>query len=272
MSTLETSGARRIESLRNEWVRELREGFRQGDLTRQEHLSIEGEHLLEEARRSGLRIHAIFLREESRAHFPPIEGVRTFMLSRGAFDSAIPTVNSRGIAALIDPPRHAPPKFHLRESRTPLVVIAGGLQDPGNLGTLIRSAEAFGADGMILLPSTVSRWNQKVLRASSGSAFRLPTWPMSPDEAFAILRSNSIRILAAVSRGGDALGKIEKNLTGPIALLLGNEGAGLRPEWLRQVDAGVTIALPGSVESLNAAVAGSILLYEAARQRTEARQ
>ena len=146
---------------------------------------------------------------------------------------------------------------------TPLVVIAAGLQDPGNLGTLVRSAEAFGATGMILLPGTVSLWNGKTLRASSGSAFRLPVIAMAAEEAFAALRAHGVRLLAAVARDGEA----EADLRGPSALLLGNEAAGLPGEWIAAADARVTIPCPGPVESLNAAVAGSVLLYDAMRQR-----
>jgi TrmH family RNA methyltransferase len=143
-------------------------------------------------------------------------------------------------------------------------VIAAGLQDPGNLGTLVRSAEAFGATGMILLPGTVSLWNPKTLRASSGSAFRLPVVTLSAEDAFATLRAHGVRIFAAVARGGDS----KADLRSPSALLVGNEGSGLPGALIAQADGGVTIPLPGAVESLNAAIAGSVLLYEAMRQRT----
>jgi TrmH family RNA methyltransferase len=137
------------------------------------------------------------------------------------------------------------------------------LQDPGNLGTLVRSAEAFGATGMILLPGTVSLWNAKTLRASSGSAFRLPVMVMPADDAFSALREAGVQIFAAVARDGAG----EVDLRGPSALLLGNEGAGLPGAWIARADALVTIPCPGAVESLNAAVAGSVLLYDAMRQR-----
>jgi RNA methyltransferase, TrmH family len=141
------------------------------------------------------------------------------------------------------------------------------LQDPGNLGTLARSAEAFGATGMMLLPGTVSLWNAKAMRASSGSVFRLPAVLLTPDAAFAALRAQGVRIVAAVARDGDS----EADLRGPSALLVGNEGAGLPDAWVAQADARITIPLPGAVESLNAAIAGSVLLYEAMRQRLQAR-
>ena len=179
------------------------------------------------------------------------------------------TEHPQGVAALVEAPQFTLQAMYQNSpGRIPLVVIAAGLQDPGNLGTLIRSAEAFGATGMILLPGTVSLWNAKTLRASSGSAFRLPVVALTADDAFATLRARGIRIFAAVARDGDS----EADLRGPSALLVGNEGSGLPDAWIEKADARVTIPLPGAVESLNAAIAGSVLLYDAMRQRVTARK
>ena len=173
------------------------------------------------------------------------------------------TESPQGIAALV-----MPKAFSLDDAlsgESPLVVIAAGLQDPGNLGTLIRSAEAFGASGVIALPGTVSQWNAKAMRASSGSVFRLPVVAAGEDEVFSRLRSLGVRVFAAVAERG--VSAIESRLSGPVALVIGNEGRGLSPELLVRADARITIPCPGPVESLNAAIAGSILLYEASRQR-----
>jgi TrmH family RNA methyltransferase len=143
------------------------------------------------------------------------------------------------------------------------VVIAAGLQDPGNLGTLVRSAEAFGATGMILLPGTVSLWNAKTLRASSGSAFRLPVVSLPPTMPLPLCARRACRY----SRPWRGMAPANADLRGPSALLVGNEGAGLPDAWIARADARVTIPCPGAVESLNAAVAGSVLLYDAMRQR-----
>jgi TrmH family RNA methyltransferase len=183
------------------------------------------------------------------------------------FLSATMTERPQGIAALVEAPQFTLQAIFPDEVRPhPLVVIAAGLQDPGNLGTLVRSAEAFGATGMILLPGTVSLWNAKTLRASSGSAFRLPVVALPPGEALNALRTRGVRIIAAVARGGDS----EADLHGPSALLVGNEGSGLPEDWIAQADTRVTIPFTGAVESLNAAIAGSVLLYEAMRQRRKA--
>jgi RNA methyltransferase, TrmH family len=148
-----------------------------------------------------------------------------------------------------------------------LILIAAGLQDPGNLGTLVRSAEAFGASGVLTTAGTVSAWNQKALRASVGSVFRVPVVAVTAEE-IAELKGRGIRLIAAV--GVDDSGVVaaqEMDFTSACALMVGNEGSGLGAEWMDMCDAQVTIPCPGPVESLNAAVAGSLLLYEASRQR-----
>jgi RNA methyltransferase, TrmH family len=149
-----------------------------------------------------------------------------------------------------------------------LILIAVGLQDPGNLGTLVRSAEAFGAAGVLATPGTVSAWNQKALRASVGSVFRVPVVAVAASELEG-LKGRGVRLIGAV--GADDSGVVaarETDFTVGCAVMIGNEGSGLGTEWLEMCDARVTIPCPGPVESLNAAVAGSLLLYEASRQRT----
>jgi TrmH family RNA methyltransferase len=151
-----------------------------------------------------------------------------------------------------------------------LLLVAAGLQDPGNLGTLIRSAEAFGATAVLTTAGTVSEWNQKVLRASAGSVFRVPVVQVAAEQLIA-LKSQGLRLLAAVAPDSEFDSGSESaanaDLTSACALMIGNEGAGLGEEWLALADVRITIPTPGRVESLNAAVAGSLLLYEASRQR-----
>ncbi len=146
-----------------------------------------------------------------------------------------------------------------------LILVLAGLQDPGNLGTILRSAEAFGAGGIVSLPGTVSAWNPKAVRASAGSVFRLPVIPASAEACFARLREAELRIWTTDVRAAKPADLID--LTTPVALVFGNEGAGVPPKLAAMADGAVTIPCPGPVESLNAAVAASVLLYEAARQR-----
>lgn len=264
------SGARSIESRQNARVKELRAGLRRGGVTGSGLLAIEGEQLLGEAVRSGLRVHSIFVSRGSQGLQDAglAESAELLLLPEEIFRSACATEHPQGVAALIEPPRFSlDAAFQPRAPfPSPLLVVAAGLQDPGNMGTLVRSAEAFGASGMFLLPGTVSLWNAKALRAAAGSAFRLPVLSLTPQEVLDSLRTREVRLLAATPRGGAS----PTDLDLPVALLLGNEGAGLSPWWLEQADEKITIPSPGAAESLNAAVAGAVLLYEAARQRREA--
>jgi len=237
--------------------------------TAHNHIAVEGLHLVQEAIKSGLNLDTVFLQEghEGLLQQFPSGSAEVLILTEDVFLSATMTEHPQGVAALVGAPQFTvQTMFPTAPGPAPLVVIAAGLQDPGNLGTLVRSAEAFGATGMILLPGTVSLWNAKTLRASSGSAFRLPVLALTANAAFTTLRDQGVRIFAAVARDGNS----EADLRGPSALLVGNEGSGLPEAWIAQADARVTIPFTGAVESLNAAVAGSVLLYDAMRQRRKA--
>jgi RNA methyltransferase, TrmH family len=259
--------SRIVQSRQNSRVKELRASLSSGARSESGRVGIEGEHLLLEAVRSGVEIATVFFRSREEALLDRIgldARVDRVELAAEIFASAVTTESPQGIAALV-----VPRVFSLDDAlvgESPLVVIAAGLQDPGNLGALIRSAEAFGASGVITLPGTVSQWNAKAMRASSGSVFRLPVMAATEDEVFSRLRFLRIRVLAAVVEQGVTAG--ESELVGPVALLIGNEGRGLSPELLARADGRITIPYPGPVESLNAAIAGSVLLYEASRQRS----
>ena len=260
MNSVAERGPRRVESRQNSRIKELRAALVRG--ARTPHIAVEGLHLIEEATKSSLKLHTVFIRKGNEDLLEHLElgDAEVLIVSEDVFLSATATEHPQGIAALLEAPQFT---LQAMLHGTPLVVIAAGLQDPGNLGTLVRSAEAFGATGMILLPGTVSLSNPKTLRASSGSAFRLPVIAMPADDAFAALREAGVQIVAAVAREGG-----QPDLRRPVALLIGNEGAGLPEAWIAAADDRVTIPCPGAVESLNAAVAGSILLYDAMRQRS----
>jgi TrmH family RNA methyltransferase len=232
-------------------------------------VAIEGDHLLEEALRSGMVLKTVFVSE--RRAVPEIvpRGVEVTRLTEEVFGSVVETRSPQGLAALMVPPvrqlEDVVGSVSFREAGLILVVV--GLQDPGNLGTLVRSAEAFGAAGVLATPGTVSAWNQKALRASVGSVFRVPVVGVTASDLEG-LKARGVRLMAAV--GADDAGVVaarDVDFTSACAVMIGNEGSGLGAEWLAMSDARVTIPCPGPVESLNAAVAGSLLLYEASRQR-----
>jgi TrmH family RNA methyltransferase len=256
-----------IRSRTNARVKQLRAAFSGQERLSEGLLAIEGEHLLEEAVRSGIVVRTLFLTERQKvpAGVGDAEVVR---LSSDVFASAVETRTPQGIAALV-----ALPAFRLTDivmrQESALIVIAAGLQDPGNMGTIVRSAEAFGASGVITTPGTVSVWNQKALRASVGSVFRMPVVTATREEIRKLAKESGIRLLAAVGANGDGVLRAQDvSLSEPTAFLIGNEGAGLAREWMELATGRITIPCPGPVESLNAAVAASLLLYEASRQRS----
>ena len=152
------------------------------------------------------------------------------------------------------------------QSTTPLLVILEDLQDPGNAGTILRTADAAGANGIICTEKTVDFYNAKVVRASMGSVFHLPFHVAENlSETLIWLRNQGIQILAA-HLDGDAP-YFQQDLTGPCAILIGNEGAGLSKGAASLSDMLVKIPQPGRAESLNAAVAAAILVYDVIRQR-----
>lgn len=261
-----TATASVVSSRANGRVKQLRAAFAGQARLSGGMMAIEGDHLLAEALRSGMVLKMVFVSE--RREVPKIvpHGVEVLRLTDEVFASAVETRSPKGVAALIVPPVAVMDDV-LRG--TPLVLIAAGLQDPGNLGTLVRSAEAFGATGVVVTPGTVSAWNQKALRASVGSVFRMPVVAATAEEIEG-LKSRGVRLLATVGFDDvETVAAQEMDFSTACALMIGNEGAGLAADWMEMADARVTIPCPGPVESLNAAIAGSLLLYEASRQRSE---
>ena len=260
---------RRIEGRHNPLVKLLRHAFAGADCTSDGDCAVEGLRIVEEAIRSGLRFRAVFFRESEQdlaeRLLPQIGAhVETLLLPNRIFDNAVPSETPQGVAALVHLKEFSLEEIMERLQVGPLVVVAG-LQDPGNLGTILRSAEAFGGAGVVLGEGTVSPFNAKVVRASAGSIFRVPVIRGKLDAVSSQLRAREIRLVATSSHKGTPLG--EARLTGPLAMFIGNEGSGLPRDLMTRMDEVVVIPHAPQVESLNAGVATSILLYEAARQR-----
>ena len=268
-----------ITSRANPRVKQLRAAFAGSERLADGLVAIEGENLIREALRSGIALRVVFLSERPPAPAWLPRGVETLRLADAIFAAVVDTQSPQGIAALIEPPRWSLDSAlaaHARAANSdmPLLLIAAGLRDPGNLGTLIRSAEAFAVTAVLITPGTVSPWNQKALRASAGSVFRAPVVVVTHDD-LAALKKRGIRLLAAVAPESRVKSNMKSapmtTLTQPCALMIGNEGAGLVPDLLALADERIAIPTPGPVESLNAAVAGSLLLYEASLQRQKPR-
>lgn len=260
---------RRVEGRHNALVKELRSAFTRADLTEAGECAVEGVRMVEEAIRSGLRFHAVFFSESAEARaeqlLPQIGAhVETVVLPDKLFANAVPGETPQGVAALVRLPPGSLKNVLARVQTVPVVATAG-LQDPGNLGTILRSAEAFGAAAALIGEGTVSPYNSKVVRASAGSIFRLPVIRVQLADMLGQFAEQGVRRIATSSHKGTPLP--EANLEGPIAVLVGGEGAGVPRDLMARVDEIVAIPHAPQVESLNAGVAASIVLYEIARQR-----
>ena len=263
------SRLQRISGRHNPRLKELRQAFRRGELTAAGECAIEGVKLVEEAIRASQRLTGLFFSESARplaAKLLPQIGakVEILVLPDTLFNATVPSDSPQGIAALVKV-RPSSAAQLLERAATGPIVVAAGLQDPGNVGTILRSAEAFGAAGAFFTEGTVSPYNPKVLRGSAGSIFRLPVVQINSAELIPLLRERGVRLLATSSHKGIPLPEVAWSL--PLAIFIGNEGAGLSREILHQMDETIVIPQSTEVESLNAGVAASIVLYEAARQR-----
>lgn len=247
----------------NPRLAEIRRALDRGVLTSDGCLVVEGPKLIDEAHQSGLALVALFLREDA----PAIDvdaSTPVYRLDPAAFRKIQSTESSQGAVALV-----RPRQFSIEDLATkpggPIVLLAR-LQDPGNAGTILRMAEAFGCSGCIGLKGTASAHNPKTVRASAGSVFRIPhVWDVDLADAVASLRRNNIALVGAAPRAPRTIP--EWDWRRPSAVMIGNEARGLNAEETEACDALLRIPHHPSVQSLNSAAAAAIILYEAFRQR-----
>ncbi len=257
-----------IQSAANPLIKDVRRAILRGALTSDGSCVAETFHLLEEALRSDCTVGVVLAAESVQstveAHVRRLAGVKVAVVADGLFRQVAGTESSQGVIALVRPPVWSLEQLFRGLS---LVVVLDGLQDPGNAGTIARAAEAFGATGLLFLKGTVSPFNAKTLRASAGSLFRVPfVHGVDGPLARAALKQHKLDIWAGVPPGPGVKSLAQADLARKCALIIGNEARGVGPE-LRS--AAMDLAIPTvGVESLNAAVAAAILLYEARRQRT----
>ncbi|OFV93647.1 MAG: hypothetical protein A3G76_06085 [Acidobacteria bacterium RIFCSPLOWO2_12_FULL_65_11] len=239
-------------------------------------LLLDGVHLVLEAMAAGLPIRqAVFLadaadRPELQTLSARLQQLHVATVTAGApvMHALSPVRSSSPVVAVADRPRGE--AGHVYRD-TPLAIVAVDVQDPGNLGAIVRVAEAGGATGVVATGASADPFGWKALRGSMGSALRLPI-VSSPDGIAAIgeARRHFCRVIATVPRRGRSL--FEVDLTGPVAVLIGGEGQGLTPSLVEAADERVTIPMQPPVESLNAAVTAALVVYEARRQRQKPRQ
>jgi TrmH family RNA methyltransferase len=241
---------------------ELRKALPQGTLTADGLLPIEGPILLEEAHRSGVEVVDVFIR--GGRTLPPIVSGQLHELTPEVFKSIQTTEHSQGVIATVRPRR-----FTIAELLQPepaLVVVPCRIQDPGNAGTIVRIAEAFGATGCAALRGTVSFYNSKAVRATAGSLFRLPhIGGIDLEKLVDTLKGAGVGIVGTAP--GSKQDIENWNWHNPTAVFIGNEGSGLNTRELSYCDAVLRIPHNPNVESLNSAIASAVILYQASQQR-----
>ena len=262
-----------ITSAANPLLKDVRRAVVRGGLTAQGWCVAEGFHLVDEALSSGRPVHAILAAEaaaESAEFYARrAAGSKFTLLPDSLFRGLASTETSQGIIALVEPPHWALDDLF---RGNPLVPVLDNIQDPGNAGTIVRAAEAFGASGAVFVKGSASPFNPKTLRASAGSIFRLPfAHSIEAADTVEALSRHGIDAYAATPPrpGAPARKASEADMTRPCALVIGSEARGVGIQFQEACES-VSIPTAG-VESLNAAIAAAILLYEAQRQRTAAR-
>lgn len=194
-----------------------------------------------------------------------LEGISWELVADKVFRQMSDTQTPQGILTLLKMPSYSLEEV-LGKKADPLLILLEDLQDPGNVGTILRTAEGAGADGILMTAGTADLFNPKVIRSTMGSIYRMPFYRMEdPGDVLRILKERGIRSYAAHLDGENAYDR-EDYRSGSV-FLIGNEGNGLSEQMTRQADCLIRIPMAGCVESLNAAMAAGILMYEAFRQR-----
>lgn len=258
-----------ISSRHNPLVKRFRDLARAG--AGDETVLLDGQHLVEEAIATELPIEvAAFAQKYATGRLVTLAakarraGARTIAVTDEVLAALSPVQHPSGVVAIARRPAASVEQVFARAPQ--LVVLMSDVQDPGNVGAIIRAAEACGASGIVAGHGTADPFSWKALRGAMGSTFRLPVATQPLGDAIAVARKIGVRILAAVPRGGTPLPQCD--LRSPAAVLLGGEGGGLPARLLERADHRLTIPMRPPVESLNVAIAAALIVYEASRQRS----
>ncbi len=258
-----------IASLQNPLVKEIRKLHRAKGRREQNLFLLEGTHLVETACQVNCSLVSLCCTADWQTRYPQVweiasqQAQRTELVTPVVLQSMATTQHPDGVIATAVRTRLQ----QLTNKPLKLGLVLEGLQDPGNLGTIIRTAAAVEADGIWLSENSVDIDNPKVLRSSAGAWFRIPLLVSENlPEVVKSQQAQEVQIIATLSSAKQTFWQLD--LTQPTLILLGNEGAGLSDALVRRADATVSIPISQGVESLNVAIAAALLLYEAKRQQS----
>jgi len=270
------SGMEKITSLQNERVKRIIKLQRKASARREEGLTvIEGAREVSRAMENGWQPVELWLCPafaKASAGVPELgndklqtaaTGYESFECSRAVFEKISYREGPDGVLAV--GPLVGKTLAELKLPKNPLILVAEGLEKPGNLGALLRTADGAGADAVIVCDAVTDLNNPNVIRASIGTLFYLPVAEATAEETLAFLKGKGVKILSAVP-DADAV-YTDVDLTGPVAIVVGAEDKGLSNVWKTGADLNVNIPMLGKNDSLNVSVSAAVLLYEAVRQR-----
>ncbi len=224
---------------------------------------VEGYDEIQLARAAGHTPQTILFGPELASRSLTDSSVETLTVSRAVFQKISYRENPDGWMAIFPIPQTSLNDLTLRAN--PLVVVAESIEKPGNLGAILRTADAAGVDALLVCDARVDVWNPNVVRASRGAAFSVPIVACANDEALKWLKGGAMRVAAASPSANENYSDVD--LKSPVAVVVGTEDEGLSNFWMANADVKVKIPMMGKVNSLNVSVSTALILYEAVRQR-----
>lgn len=226
---------------------------------------VEGRQELEHSLAAGYEVDTVFCCEELLAGsaVPTPAGARMVGVSRAVYERMAYRGSTEGVVAEVR--QRTLSLSDLRLSAAPFIVVLESVEKPGNLGAVLRSADAAGADAVIVCDPLCDLYNPNMIRASVGAAFSVPTVACTSEQCIAFLKTEKVQILTAQLQ--DSHFYYDTDMRRATAIVMGTEHAGLTDQWRRAADAHIRIPMLGRVDSLNVSVSAAILMYEAVRQR-----
>ena len=253
-----------ITSVQNARVKHVVALQQKSSLRREEGLFVvEGQREIEHCIACGYEITELFVCPSRLDHLESLDRLDRLEVSPQVYEKMAYRGSTEGMIAVARCKAHRLESLHLMEN--PLVVVIERVEKPGNLGAILRTAEAAGVDAVIVCDPLTDLYNPNLIRASIGGVFSVPTAVCTSEECIAFLKANGIKILTAQLQ--DSYEYYNYDMTCATAIVMGTESTGLTNQWREAADAHIRIPMLGRLDSLNVSVSAAILMYEAVRQR-----
>lgn len=260
-----------ITSLQNERIKHLLLLQQKSAVRRQEGLFVvEGQRELLHCINAGYEVQTIFADCEKCGDALkniPTDGIEVVEVSSRVYEKIAYRGSTEGMVAIVKTRQHTLKDLENRMGENPLYIVLESVEKPGNMGAILRSADAAGVDGVIICDPLTDLYNPNLVRASIGAAFTVPTVACTSEECIAWLKENGIQILTAQLQ--DSSLYYDTDMKRPTAIVMGTEATGLTTQWREAADRHIRIPMCGKLDSLNVSVSSAILMFEAVRQRQE---